>query len=123
AGAKAGFAILWLVVLSCFIKVFVQIELGRFAVSSGETTLTSFSRLPGPGKVFVWWWFFMMLTTQAQISAMIGGVGYTFHMSVPEVAEAYARSGLPWGATVGERPALFWAVVVAVLTAALLVRG
>ncbi len=48
-GAKAGFALLWLVIVSCFIKVFVQIELGRHAVSSGETTLGSFRRLPGRG--------------------------------------------------------------------------
>jgi manganese transport protein len=111
AGAKAGFAILWLVVISCFIKVFVQIELGRFAISSGETTLTSFARLPGPGRLLTWWWFFMMLTTQAQISAMIGGVGYTIYMVIPEATE-----GL-------DRPALPWAAAVALGTALLLVRG
>ena len=46
-GAKAGFALLWLVILSCFIKVFVQIELGRHTIASGETTLASFERVPG----------------------------------------------------------------------------
>ncbi|HEY8503120.1 MAG TPA: Nramp family divalent metal transporter [Gemmataceae bacterium] len=111
AGAKAGFAILWLVILSCFIKVFVQIELGRHAVSSGETTLASFARLPGPGRLFTWWWFFMMLTTQAQISAMIGGVGYVIHLTLPGVAGDLARPAIPW------------AVLVAVLTALLLVFG
>ena len=111
AGAKAGFAILWLVVISCFIKVFVQIELGRFAISSSETTLTSFARLPGPGRLFTWWWFLMMLTTQAQIGAMIGGVGHTIYMVVPEATE-----GL-------DRPALPWAAAVALGTALLLVRG
>lgn len=111
AGAKAGFAILWLVILSCFIKVFVQIELGRHAVSNGETTLTSFARLPGPGRLFTWWWFFMMLTTQTQISAMIGGIGYTIHMIVPGITGDLARPALPW------------AILVALLTTVLLIRG
>src|SRR4051812_44340916 len=41
-GAKVGFALLWLVIASCFIKVFVQIELGRYAISSGQTTFAGF---------------------------------------------------------------------------------
>ena len=40
-GAQAGFALLWLVILSCFIKIFAQIELGRYAISSGQTTLAA----------------------------------------------------------------------------------
>jgi Mn2+/Fe2+ NRAMP family transporter len=111
AGATAGFALLWLVLLSCVVKVFVQIELGRHAVSCGETTLTSFARLPGPGRLFVWWWFFMLLATQAQISAMIGSIGYTIHLVVPGVAQDLARPALPW------------AVVTVAATALLLVRG
>lgn len=110
AGAKAGFALLWLVILSCFIKVFAQIELGRHAVSSGETTLNSFARLPGPGKFFPWWWFIMMLATQAQISAMIGGTAQTFHLVLPVTA------GM-------DRPELPWAVFVALATIMLLLRG
>jgi Mn2+/Fe2+ NRAMP family transporter len=113
AGAKAGFVLLWLVILSCFIKVFAQIELGRHAVSSGETTLTSFARLPGPGKLFIWWWLIMMLTTQTQISAMIGGIGQSIHMVVPGVSDSFQLG----------RPAMPWAVCMALLTALLLVWG
>ena len=32
---------------SCVIKVFVQIELGRYAISSGKPTLTALDELPG----------------------------------------------------------------------------
>src|SRR5687768_14434628 len=46
-GADWGFVFLWLVLFSCVIKVFVQIELGRFAISSGEPTLTALDKLPG----------------------------------------------------------------------------
>src|SRR5687768_9713771 len=58
-GAIVGFTLLWLVIISCFIKVFVQAELGRYTISSGETTMAAFSRLPGPG-VLIGWWFVVM---------------------------------------------------------------
>ena len=38
-GAEYGFVFLWLILFSCVIKVFVQIELGRYAISSGKPTL------------------------------------------------------------------------------------
>ncbi|MCH2202475.1 MAG: Nramp family divalent metal transporter [Fuerstiella sp.] len=47
-GAIAGFGLLWFVLLSCFIKVVVQAELARHTISSGETFLTVFNKLPGP---------------------------------------------------------------------------
>src|ERR1700716_4755150 len=47
-GAKAGFSLLWLILLSCLIKVFVQVELGRYAITNGRTTLPAFDTLPGP---------------------------------------------------------------------------
>src|SRR4051812_24429375 len=47
-GAKWGFAFLWLILFSCVVKVFVQIELGRHAISSGKPTLGALNELPGP---------------------------------------------------------------------------
>ena len=47
-GAEAGIALLWLILLGCVVKVFVQLELGRFTISHGETTLSSLNRVPGP---------------------------------------------------------------------------
>jgi Mn2+/Fe2+ NRAMP family transporter len=126
-GAKAGFALLWLVIVSCFIKVFVQIELGRYAISSGETTLTTFRRLPGPGMLLVWWWLIMMLTTQTQLGAMVGGVGQAFHMAMPAVSPWFAEcvGGLNTaaGAYLAQRPELPWATLIALATAVLLASG
>jgi len=126
-GAKAGFALLWLVLLSCFIKVFVQIELGRQAMSSGETTLTSFRRLPGPGMLLVWWWFIMMVVTQTQLGAMVGGVGQAFHLALPAVsgwiAEQAGRLSPEAAAYLIRRPDLPWAALTAVSAAALLATG
>ncbi len=85
-GAKAGFSLLWLIVLSCVIKVFVQVELGRYAITHGKTTLAAFDSLPGPragASWLCWLWLIMMLTTQAQIAAMEGTVGQAAHMAFP----------------------------------------
>ncbi len=116
-GAKVGFVFLWLVLISCFIKVFVQVELGRHAISSGETTLTSLQRLPGPGSWMTWWWLIMMLATQAQLAAMVGMVGQAIHMVVPEASATLAgsvgldnRPGLPWAALTAAATALLLAV-------------
>ena len=37
-GAEAHFDFLWLIIIGCIIKVFAQIELGRYAITSGGTT-------------------------------------------------------------------------------------
>jgi len=37
-GAEAGFVLLWLIIIGCLIKVFVQIEFGRYTITSGRTT-------------------------------------------------------------------------------------
>ena len=38
-GAKAGFTLLWLIIVGCLIKVFVQVELGRFTLTNGITSI------------------------------------------------------------------------------------
>src|SRR5205085_4928163 len=47
-GAEAGFWLLWLIVIGCVIKVFVQVELGRDTISTGKTTMAALSEVPGP---------------------------------------------------------------------------
>src|SRR5438067_3247879 len=89
-GAKAGFGLLWLILLSCVIKVFVQVELGRYAIAHGKTTLAAFDSLPGPrlGTSWMGWlWLVMMLTTQAQIAAMEGLVGQAADMAFPHASQ------------------------------------
>ncbi len=47
-GAQNGYRLLWLVVLSCVIKVIVQNEIGRYSLATGETGLEALDRVPGP---------------------------------------------------------------------------
>jgi Mn2+/Fe2+ NRAMP family transporter len=117
-GAKAGFALLWLVVLSCFIKVFVQVELGRYAISSGQATFEAFRSLPAFGGALVWWCAGMLLVTQFQVGAMIGGVGQALHLVLPGVSGSIATA-----LGTGDRPELVLGAAVAILTAFLLIYG
>src|SRR5262245_31580854 len=92
-GAQAGFGLLWLILLSCVIKIFVQVELGRYAITHGKTSLAAFDSLPGPragASWLCWLWLIMMLTTQAQIAAMEGTVGQAAHMAFPRASKAVA---------------------------------
>src|SRR5262245_17894106 len=129
-GAETGYVLLWLILLSCVIKVFVQTELGRYAITHGKTTLAAFDTLPGPrlGTSWMsWLWLFMMLTTQAQIAAMEGLVGQAAHMAFPGASAAVARlSGriVPeWGPYLGQHPEYFWASLTGLAAILLLLSG
>ena len=59
-GSQVGFMLLWFIVFSCFIKVFVQIELGRYTLAEGVGSLEALNRLPGPRfrvSWVLWLWF------------------------------------------------------------------
>src|SRR5947209_5549467 len=126
-GAKAGFALLWLILLSCVIKVFVQIELGRYAITHGKTTLAAFDTLPGPrlgSSWLCWLYMFMLLATQAQIAAMEGTVGQAAHMAFPAASDAMADAAgrvVPaWGPFLRAREEYVWASLTTLAAVALL---
>jgi Mn2+/Fe2+ NRAMP family transporter len=129
-GAMYGFVFLWLVLFSCVIKVFVQIELGRYAISSGLPTLSALDQLPGPRlgtHWMVWWWFFMLMASVFQLGGMVGGVGQALNLAFPSVSPWLAGlfSGLPWGLAeaIRQRPEHPWAVLTAAIAVALLLSG
>lgn len=86
-GAQAGFSLLWLIIIGCLIKVFVQIEMGRFTIVTGETTISGLSALPGPriggGHLIVWYWFIMFIAIMGQLGGIVGGVGQALSISIP----------------------------------------
>ena len=98
-GAEAGIALLWLILLGCVVKVFVQLELGRFTISHGETTLSALNRVPGPraGRVnwVVMFWGFMMLTTIAQLGGIVGGVGQALALTFPVTGDFATAVSIP----------------------------
>lgn len=93
-GADAGFSLLWIIIIGCLIKVFVQIELGRFTVISGKKTIEALNEIPGPRKRvnwIVWYWLVMFIVAIAQLGGVIGGVGQSLAIMFPltEAGEEY----------------------------------
>ena len=86
-GAQAGFWLLWLVIIGCVIKVFVQVEFGRYAISSGKPTMAALDEVPGPRpggtNWMLWYWLVMFTVSIAQLGGIVGGVGQSMAISVP----------------------------------------
>ena len=87
-GARGGLSLLWLIILGCVVKVFAQIEIGRFTVSTGIPTLSALSTVPGPriagrGNWLVWYWFFMWFCSIGQLGGIVGSVGQVLAIVQP----------------------------------------
>lgn len=129
-GAEYGFAFLWLILFSCIVKVFIQIELGRHAISSGKPTLAALDELPGPrlgAHWLVWWWFIMLLATVFQLGAMVGGVGQALNLAIPGGSERIAEALDAWApataSAIRARPEHPWAALTALAAVLLLLSG
>jgi Mn2+/Fe2+ NRAMP family transporter len=98
-GAEVGFTLLWLIVLGCVVKVFAQIELGRYTLSSGKTTLQALDEVPGPrvrgrGNWLVWYWLLMWVASISQQGGIVGGVGQALSISSPLTAQGQLANEL-----------------------------
>lgn len=111
-GATVGFVMFWWMLLSSWGKSIVQAELGRYTVSSGETVLHAFNRLPGklpgPRKMiswFIWLWMFQQIPGHIGGGGVYGGVGQAVHMAFPFLASKW------------------WTIIFAALAVALILSG
>ncbi len=85
-GAEAGFWLLWLIVIGCVIKVFAQVEFGRYTISSGETAMAAMNEVPGPRlrvNWLLWYWLVMFIVSLGQLGGIVNGVGQALAMNVP----------------------------------------
>ena len=83
-GADVGFIMRWFIILGCLLKVFVQLELGRYAISKRKTTLEALNTVPGPKLVvswLVWIWTLMYAAIFFQLSGMVGGLAQVFNLA------------------------------------------
>lgn len=129
-GAKFGFVFLWLILFSCIIKVYVQIELGRYTISAGKPTLGAINELGGPRlgvHWILWWWLFMILTNICPLAAMTGTVGQSLNLAFPQlsiaVADAFQSFYPELSAVISQRPEYPWAVLTCLAVMALLWTG
>ncbi len=90
-GAEVGFRLLWFIILGCLLKVFVQIELGRYAITRGKTTLEALNELPGPRLAVSWvlWiWLAMYVCLVPQVAGMVGGTATALQLAGLQVPVA-----------------------------------
>jgi manganese transport protein len=77
-GAQAGFVCFWVIIVSCLVKVAVQVEFGKNAIYSGRSTMLALNGLPGPkiGRAnwSIWLWLVLMLPKMLQVGGIVGGV-------------------------------------------------
>ncbi len=102
--AKFGFVLLWVVLLSCVIKYFLQIEIARHCLVHNRTTVQALNICPGPkirgtswtALLYMLGYFATMLT----IIGIIGALGGLMHGIRPLSSDA-DRSTQIWGVVMG----------------------
>lgn len=108
-GAKAGFVAFWVILLSCLVKVAVQVQFAKHTILTGKTAMQTLDDLPGPRIGKARWtvalYFLIMLIKFIQMGGIIGGVALVLHMLLPQL------------------PVAIWALIMAPLTSVLVYRG
>ncbi len=91
-GAKAGFVTFWVILVSCLVKVAVQMEMGKHTILSGETAMQAFNKLPGPRirgtRWSVWLVLGIMIIKLLQLGGIVGGVAIILNMVFPMLSVA-----------------------------------
>jgi Mn2+/Fe2+ NRAMP family transporter len=85
-GAEAGFSLLWIILIGCTIKVFAQVEFGRYTVTWNRTGLQALDSVPGPRwrvNWLLWYWVLVMALSLSQQGGIVGAVGQTLSITRP----------------------------------------
>src|SRR4030095_11971951 len=73
------------IILSCIIKVAIQLEFGRTAILNGESPMKLFSAFSGKRKWAVWVVFLLTLLKVIQIGGMLGGSALVWYLLFPGI--------------------------------------
>lgn len=102
-GAKVGFVLLWLVIVSTGVKVWTQLELARWAIVTGDPALKGYSRVGRKFhglSVINMLWLVMDTAKMLQRGGILGGVVAALSIMLPVIGDPL---GLP--------SLVFWTVV------------
>ncbi|MCE9606323.1 MAG: Nramp family divalent metal transporter [Planctomycetia bacterium] len=125
-GAEAGYTLLWLILIGCVIKVFIQIEFGRYALAEGVPTIEALDQIPGPRlhvSWLVWAWFLMFLTSAiGQLGGILGGVGQALAMTFPITGDFLEHLKHP-DVPLQTYDDVTYSVIITIVTSILLVNG
>ena len=108
-GARAGFVMFWIILLSCLVKVALQLEFGKNAIYTGTFMMHNFNRLPGLklGKAHwsIWLWLSLQGLKLLQVGGIVGGAAIVLNMAWPAI------------------PVNIWAILAVLITSFLVYRG
>lgn len=88
-GAKAGYQLLWVILLGCMVKVAVQLEYGRFCIHYGKTALQAWNHV-GNRKIWNNHWsvyiavLYMIATFFGQ-AGVLGGASQVANYAFPSI--------------------------------------
>ncbi|MHC4266569.1 MAG: Nramp family divalent metal transporter [Planctomycetota bacterium] len=88
-GAKAGFTVLWVLILGCLLKVAVQLEYGRKCICSGKPSFQIWNELPGARFWNLHWSIHLGMLSFA---AMIIGMGAVMGSAAQAASHAFGLS-------------------------------
>jgi Mn2+/Fe2+ NRAMP family transporter len=92
-GAEVGFILLWLVLVSTFIKVWVQIELGRWSISTGKVAVTGYDEVPprvGKRGWMAWLVLLMFVQFLTSQAGVISASAFAFSSLFPIGGDPYS---------------------------------
>lgn len=115
-----GFKLLWFILAGCIIKIFVQLELGRYAIATGQTTIEAMDTVPGPRlrvSWLVWAWLLMFIALPFQVAGMYGAVAKMVTLGWGGVGASAERL------TVLRSWEWVWVVLIGIGTSVLLASG
>jgi len=102
-GAEVGFALLWMVILSTTVKVWVQIELAQWTILTGKPAHDGYASIGPTVKGLGWinWaWIVLELAKVLQRGGIVGGTVTALSIMVPVLGEPLSRPSL-----------VFWTIV------------
>ncbi|MBK8390947.1 MAG: Nramp family divalent metal transporter [Saprospiraceae bacterium] len=89
-GAKAGYAAFWIIIVSCLIKVALQLEFGKHAIMTGHTPLFEINTLHGwqiGGKSWLVWLIGgLQFLKIIQLGGMLGSTALVLNMIFPAIS-------------------------------------
>lgn len=92
-GAQVGFVLLWLVLVSTFLKVWVQIELARWSISTGKVAVTGYDDVPprlGKRGWMAWLVLLMFVQFLTSQAGVISASAFAFSTLMPIGGDPYS---------------------------------
>ncbi len=117
-GAAAGFSLLWFIVLSCWSKSLVQVEVSRITITSGDTYLRAWNRIPGHFARLSWPIWIGLIGMVPGVMGL-GGILSAGGLSMSFLSETI-NERLSWFPTIGITGA---SATIAIVTIGILAAG